>query len=244
MHWLAKFTEPRSRCGHRRQHLTGLRAKIWAAAGFIVPVAAWGAQSFWVNDQTVQQELAAGEVPVRVAFDADESRMRVHAAVRIHASPETVWSVLTDCDHAATFIPEVKRCRRVQSAPDGSWDILEHEAKYSWMMPAITCVIRADYKRPQRIDFKRLSGDLKEEDGHWMLVDPQPGAAVLAKTQQVTVVEYELHVEPGFWIPRFLLRHSLRTELPAVLRAIRARSESLASENSAPSVRAEILQGR
>src|SRR5689334_1524437 len=118
MHWRAKFTEARGRCGHWRQHLLGLGAKFCATATFLLPVATLGAPPSWVNDQTVQQELAAGEVPVRVLFDGDESRMRVHAAVRIHASPETVWAVLTDCDHAATFIPEVKRCRRVQSAPD------------------------------------------------------------------------------------------------------------------------------
>lgn len=225
MHWRAKSTEARGRCGHRRQHLLGLGAKVCATAGLLLLLSAWGSQPSWVNDQTVQQELDAGRVPVRVVFEGDESRMRVHAAVRIHARPETVWSVLTDCDHAASFIPIVKRCRRVQSAPDGSWDVVEHEAKYSWFMPAITCVIRVDYKPPGRIDFKRISGDLKEEDGHWMLVD-----SAATKAPDSTVIEYELHVEPGFWIPRILLRHSLRTELPAVLEAVRARSESIANQ--------------
>jgi len=230
MHWRAKFTEARGRCGHWRQHLLGLGAKVCTIAGLLLPLATWGSQPSWVNEQTVQQELDAGQVAVRIVFEDDEARMRVHAAVRIHASPKTVWSVLTDCDHAASFIPVVKRCHRVQSAPDGSWDLIEHEAKYSWFMPAITCVIRVDYKPPQRIDFKRISGDLKEEDGHWMLVDPVPESNALGKMPESTVVEYELHVEPGFWIPRILLRHSLRTELPAVLEAVRAHAESIADE--------------
>jgi uncharacterized protein YndB with AHSA1/START domain len=233
MHCRAKFTEARSRCGHG-QHPLDPRRKVCAAIAMLLPVAAWSAPPPWVNDQTVQQELAAGQVAVRVVFENDDARMRVDAAVAIHANPETVWNVLTDCDHAATFIPGVKRCRRVQSAPDGSWDIVEHEAKYSWLMPAITCVIRADYKRPQRIDFKRISGDLKEEDGHWMLEDPAPRSS----TGEATVVEYELHVEPGFWIPRILLRHSLRTELPAVLKAVRARSESIASRQASAEIAA------
>jgi len=210
----------------------GLRAKVCVTVGALVPLAAWGAPASWVNDQTVQQELAAGQVAVRVLFEDDEARMRVHAAVRIHASPDTVWGVLTDCDHAASFIPGVKRCHRLKSAPDGSWDIVEQEAKYSWLMPSITSVVRADYKRPERIDFKQISGDLKAEDGYWMLVDPPstPSTGDSPDARESTTVEYELHVEPGFWIPRFLLRHSLRTELPAVLKAVRARSESLADE--------------
>jgi hypothetical protein len=229
MHCGAKFTEARGRCGLDRQHSVGLRAKVCAAAGTLLPLVAVGAQASWLNDQTVQQELATGQVAVRVAFEDDQNRMQVHAAVRIHASPETVWGVLTDCDHAASFIPGVKSCRRLKSAPDGSWDIVEQEAKYSWLMPAITSVIRADYKRPERIDFKRVSGDLKAEDGYWMLVDPPPQAGGSDDSRE-TMVEYELHVEPGFWIPKFLLRHSLRTELPAVLKAVRTRSESLAGE--------------
>ena len=70
---------------------------------------------------------------------------------------------------------------------------------------------------PNRIDFKRISGDLKQEDGNWVLASAADAA---------TIVEYELYVDPGFWIPRVLLRHSLRAELPAALTAVRERAES------------------
>jgi carbon monoxide dehydrogenase subunit G len=186
----------------------------------LLPIATW-AQGSWVDDQTVQQQLAAGQVAVRIVFDGDESRMRVSAAVRIKASPEAIWSVLTDCDHAASFIPGVKRCRRVKSAPDGTWEVIEQESKYSWLMPSVTTVVQADYRRPRRIDFRRVSGDLKDEDGTWLLEadsrERAPG--------NTTLVEYELHVDPGFWIPRVLLRHSLLSELPAALTALRIRAE-------------------
>lgn len=190
---------------------------IGAAFGAFLPIAAWS-QDNWVNDKTVQQQLAAGQVAVRIIFDGDESHLRVDAAVKINADADAVWRVLTDCDHAANFIPGVKRCRRVQTAPDSSWEIIEQESKYSWLMPSVTTVVRADYKRPQRIDFKRVSGDLKDETGAWVLDSP----GTQGKT---TIVEYELNVDPGFWIPRVLVRHSLRTELPAALTAIRERVE-------------------
>jgi hypothetical protein len=211
------------------------RRAIGAILGIVLPFAA-GAQSPWLDDQTVQQQLAAGQVAVEILFGENQSRMRVRADVRINASPEAIWSVLTDCDHAASFIPGVKRCRRVQAAPDDSWEIIEQEARYSWLMPAVTSVVRVDYKRPQRIDFKRVSGDLKDETGDWVLLperaaaDPPAGASQSATESagDATVVEYELNVDPGFWIPRVLLRHSLRSELPAALAALRTRSESVA----------------
>ena len=195
---------------------------IGAVLGTLLPIATWAAQGSWVDDQTVQQELAAGQVAVRISFDGNESRMRVSAAVRIKASPEAIWSVLTDCEHAASFIPGVKSCRRVKSAPDGTWEVIEQESKYSWLMPSVTTVVQADYRRPQRIDFRRLSGDLKDEDGTWLLETDHGGPA----PGNTTLVEYELHVDPGFWIPRVLLRHSLQSELPAALTALRNRAES------------------
>jgi len=188
--------------------------------GAVLPIAA-APQDDWVNDKTVQQQLAAGQVAVRIVFDGDESHVHVDAAVKINAGVDAVWRVLTDCDHAATFIPGVKRCRRVQTAPDNSWEIIEQESKYSWLMPSVTTVVRADYKRPQRIDFKRVAGDLKDENGTWVLDPSQPAGA----QGNTTIVEYELYVDPGFWIPRVLVRHSLRTELPAALTAIRERVE-------------------
>ena len=194
---------------------------IGAALGVFLPIAAWS-QDDWVNDKTVQQQLAAGQVAVRIVFDDDDPSVKVDAAVKINAGADAVWRVLTDCEHAATFIPGVKRCRRVQTAPDNSWEIIEQESKYSWFMPPVTTVVRADYKRPQRIDFKRVSGDLKDENGTWVLSSSQPPGP----QGDSTIVEYELRVDPGFWIPRVLVRHSLRTELPAALTAIREKVEA------------------
>jgi hypothetical protein len=193
---------------------------IGGVLGALLPIASWG-QGSWIDDQTVQRQLADGQVAVHVAFDGDGSRVLVNAAVRIKARPEVIWEVLTDCDHAASFIPGVKRCRRVQAAPDGSWEIIEQESKYSWLMPSVTTVVHADYERPRRIDFNRVSGDLKDEQGTWLLEKEahRPSDAV--------TVEYELQVDPGFWVPRVLVRHSLRTELPAALAAMRARAESI-----------------
>jgi uncharacterized membrane protein len=211
---MVNFAAAGCRPGERVKHRL-----IGAVFGVLLPIAAWS-QDNWLDDKAVQQQLAAGQVAVRIVFDGDESHVRVDAAVKINADADAVWRVLTDCEHAATFIPGVKRCRRVETAPDSSWEIIEQESKYSWLMPSVTTVVRADYKRPQRIDFKRVSGDLKDETGTWVL-----DAKSSSTHTNTTIVEYELNVDPGFWIPKVLVRHSLRTELPAALTAIRERVE-------------------
>lgn len=194
---------------------------IGAVLGILLPLVT-SAQGSWLDDQTVQRQLADGEVAVIVKFEDEGSRVQVNAAVRIKATQQIIWDVLVDCDHAASFIPGVKRCRRVQTAADGSWEIIEQESRYSWLMPSVVTVVHADYTRPHRIDFRQISGDLKEEQGAWRVAKEQHSAA------DTMTLEYELHVEPGFWIPRVLVRHSLRTELPAALAAVRARAEQTA----------------
>jgi glutathione reductase (NADPH) len=40
-------------------------------------------------------------------------------------------------------------------------------------------------------------------------------------------IQYEVYLDPGFWVPQALVRHSLRKDLPAVLEALRTRVEGL-----------------
>ena len=191
---------------------------IAAVTGALLPLAA-AAQASWLADPAIQQRLAAGEVVVHSSIDTRESRGRVSAAVRIHAQPEAIWNVMTDCERAPSFVPGLKRCRRVESAPNGAWELIEHEIKYSWLLPTIRFVFRADYQRPRRIDFRRVSGDLKEEEGFWLLEATADGSA--------TIIEYEVYVDPGFWVPQALIRRSLRKDLPVALTALRAQVETI-----------------
>jgi len=172
------------------------------------------AQSAWVADPAIQQRLAAGEVVVAMsAIDPSHPRGRVRAAVRIPARPEAIWRIVTNCHEALAFVPGLRHCRFVDGAADGSWQDVEHEVRYSWLLPTVRYVFRADYDRPHRIDFHRISGDLKEEEGTWLLTPSADGVG--------TVVEYEVYVDPGFWIPQALVAHTLRRDTRAVLTGLR-----------------------
>jgi uncharacterized protein YndB with AHSA1/START domain len=177
------------------------------------------ADSGWLTDPLVQRRLAEREVVVQsaAAVDPDHPRGRVRAAVLIRAQPEAVWAVMTDCRQTTQFVPGLRRCRRIEGAPDGRWEDIEHEIRYSWFLPTVRYVFRADYERPRRIDFHRISGDLKQEEGTWVLTRTADGSG--------TVVEYEMYLDPGFWIPQALVNRSLRKDLPAALAGLRERVE-------------------
>jgi Polyketide cyclase / dehydrase and lipid transport len=177
------------------------------------------AQSSWTEQPGVRERLAAGEVVVTTPSGVGTTHPHgeVRAAVLIRAEPEAVWSVMTDCAQALAFVPGLKKCRKLDSAPDGRWADIEQEVRYSWLLPVVHYVFRAEYDRPHRIDFHRVSGDLKEQQGSWVLSTP-PGSTG-------TLVEYEVYVDPGFWVPQFLVTRSLRKDLPAALAGLRTQVE-------------------
>jgi Polyketide cyclase / dehydrase and lipid transport len=212
-----------TRCDSNRGEaaLSPRRSRVIAAALLLVLPIALASQPGWVAEPGIQSRLAAGEVVVQAASEIDPTapRGRARAAVRINASPQVIWSVMTDCQQAIVFVPGLKRCRRLDGAPDGRWENIEHEVRYSWLLPTVRYVFRADYDRPRRIDFHRISGDLKAEEGTWLLTQTADGTG--------TVVQYDVYVDPGFWIPQFLVMRSLHQDLPAALSGLRDRVEHL-----------------
>jgi uncharacterized protein YndB with AHSA1/START domain len=202
----------------RRSPVSPAIATLLALAALLLaPLAV--ADFGWVADPGVQRRLAAGEIVVESNAGADPARPRgrVSAAVLIHARPEAIWRVMTDCAQTMLFVPGLKRCRRIDGGADGRWEDIEHEIRYSWYLPSVVYVFRADYDRPRRIDFHRISGDLKQEEGTWVLSATADGSA--------TVVEYEMYLDPGFWVPQFLVNRSLRKDLPGALAGLRDRVE-------------------
>jgi uncharacterized protein YndB with AHSA1/START domain len=204
--------------------LNGMRTLLNGSTSGLVCVAlalfgslAFAAQSGWLAEPGTQQRLAEGQVVVESARESDAAapRGQVRAAVRIAASPEDIWRVMTDCAQAPFYVPGLTRCRRVDTAPDGSWEDIEHEVRFSTLLPPIHYVFHAQYYRPYRMDFHRISGDLKEQTGTWLLTATPDGAA--------TVVEYEVYVDPGFWIPQSLVERMLRKDVPEVLSGLRQR---------------------
>ncbi len=125
--------------------------------------------------------------------------------------------MITDCRQTVSFVPGLRRCRQVGRASDGRWEDIEQEVRYAWFLPTIHYVFRALYDRPRRIELQLVSGDLKAEQGTWLLT-PSPD-------DSATVVEYEMYVDPGFWIPQAIVSRELRQDLPAALKGLRARVE-------------------
>ena len=158
-----------------------------------------------------------GDIEVSVSLDAAEQSGSASASVRIHASREVVWSLITSCAEALHLVPGLVACEVIETAPDRSWQRIRHVMDYSWYAPRLTYDIRASYDRPSRVSIERVSGDLRILRGSW----------ALQSDGEETLAHYAVDLAPGFWVPRWIVRSALRRDLPKMLRALRTRAEFL-----------------
>ena len=84
-------------------------------------------------------------------------------------------------------------------------------------MPTFEHVFRLDYTPYTRIDVHRVSGPISHMEGSWWLL-PQPNGRIL--------LVYELALDPGLPVPRFLVRATMKRDLPKIVAAVRERAEA------------------
>jgi len=196
---------------------------FFSGVGFGVahPITVTAETDVQLNDSELAR-IQDGEILVRLVRSGQQSRGSVEAVVWIDASAETIWRIMTDCDAAPTFIPGLKSCQVLESGD--TWEIIRHDVKWMWLFPKVAYEFRADYDLYRQISFNRIRGDLREMRGRWLLSPMGNG--------RQTIVHYRVYLDPGFVVPGFLVRRSLKKNLPAVLTALRDRVENTSGKTA------------
>lgn len=161
---------------------------------------------------TMSNDLAISVTPIRTEKG---DVVHVKASIRIKASPETVWEILSDCARAPQLIPHLQSCRIVERDPRGRWDIREHVINPP-LLPTMRTLVRNEFITSKRLSFRLLSGDMKVSDGAWTLRPEGPE----------TILNYDAHIAPHFAAPQFLVANSISNDFPRMLRAIAKASSS------------------
>jgi uncharacterized protein YndB with AHSA1/START domain len=207
--------------------LTHVPVAIVLLALSVLPSSLYGRNDDWTLTEAELARLGDGTVLVDADLASDRPTGNVRAAVQIRASAEQVFRTLTDCAEALRFVPHLRRCAVLDTAPDGSWQVVEQEIDYGWFMPRAYYVFRADYEGFERISFSNVRGDFRENRGDWTFRPTADGKA--------TVVTYRLHIVPRFIVPRWLMRSTLKRDLPELMRGLRTRAEAHPTTLSGPS---------
>jgi uncharacterized protein YndB with AHSA1/START domain len=162
--------------------------------------------------------LDGREVLLPAPAKRDHADGSFRAAIEIEAPAEKVFRTMTDCAQALKFVPHLIHCTVLETAPDGSWQTIEHEVNYGWYLPRASYVFRAAYEPFERVSFTSVRGDFRENDGVWELSPRRDGAA--------TLVTYRAQVAPRFFVPRWMVLASMKHDLPALMQGLRVRCEA------------------
>jgi ribosome-associated toxin RatA of RatAB toxin-antitoxin module len=180
-----------------------------------------GQSADWALSEPQLRRVEAGAVIAEGNVAPDKPIVDIRAAIRIAASPEQVFRTLTDCARALRFVPHLKRCAVLESAPDGRWQNVEQTVDYGLLVPRASYVFHAEYEKFARIRFSNLRGDFRENRGVWTFRPLDDGRA--------TVVTYEARVAPAFYVPRWMMRNMLKRDLPDLMRGLRTHAEAVRS---------------
>jgi hypothetical protein len=151
-----------------------------------------------------------------VKMDPSDQGGSASATIRIHASRDVLWRILTSCAQALEIVPGLKVCTVEETGPDQSWQRIHQVMDYSWYVPRVSYEVRATYAKPARIDFEKVAGDSIRLRGSWNI----------ESDGEYSVAHYDLEFAPGFWAPHWFVRFALQRDLPKMLRTLRAHAEA------------------
>jgi hypothetical protein len=137
-------------------------------------------------------------------------------AVKVAAPLTRLWDVLKDCPASAEYTPNIVSCRSLELLDDGRAELFSQTIKIAFFLPSFEHVFRLDYDPYSHIGVHRVSGPIDVLDGNWWLVPQTDGKMLLMN---------ELALDIGLPVPRFLVRATMRREVPKMLLGIRDRSE-------------------
>ncbi|KAL0037090.1 hypothetical protein WJX77_012339 [Trebouxia sp. C0004] len=168
----------------------------------------------------------SGTKGVRVFQMDHHPRKRIFAEVRVHASVEQVWRVITDYDHLADFVPNLIASKRLPTTTPGQIHLQQLGCSQSifWRLEAeavLECVEVHKAMGAKELHFKAIEGDFKEYSGSWV-VEPDPAA------HTTTLLKYEISLEPKLSIPSAIVTCVVKAGLPANMMAMAKRAEQVA----------------
>jgi hypothetical protein len=161
-----------------------------------------------VGGREIQVNAERGDRPLTVL---------VRIAAEVDAPPAAIWEILKACEISPEYTANVVSCRKLEEVDGGSADLFVQTIKPVFFLPTFEHVFRLDYTPYSRIDVHRVSGPIAYMEGSWWLL-PQDGGRVL--------LVYQVAVDPGLPIPRFLVRATMKRDLPRIMMAVRERAEA------------------
>lgn len=181
------------------------------------------------------QSLAEDGVYIEVTKLEKNSR-RIESRISIDARLDTIWTILTDYEKLADFIPGLALSKLIQKGHNFArlLQIGEQNLAFGLKFDAkgvIDCyekdleTLPSGMKRD--IDFKMIEGDFQLFEGKWSILQLfSSGNPEESPIQEVnTTLSYVVDVKPKMWLPVRLIEGRLCREIKTNLISIRGEAQ-------------------
>ena len=177
-----------------------------------------------VNTSTITADSSSvSQTDVAINVEQLEGReRRVLAKILIPASLDQVWSVLTDYNACAEYLPNLTESRRLQLSTKDIQVEQIRTKNFMGMSFSARSLFNIKEKFLLEIHYEQIEGDMKALSGSWQL-NPQD----LPNGQTVVELIYDFTICPKRIFPMALVENILSNDIPANLLAIRQRVEDL-----------------
>ena len=166
------------------------------------------------SSSAAMEQLLNGKVLVEnVNTEKSGGSVRVQAVMR--ADLQSIWDFIASCESVFLYVHGLRKCTvlSTESGPDSDTTLLHQSVKKSWIIPLLDYIILVRRQPPDRVDFKLVEGDLNAMEGGWRFKQLDDGAGIL--------VTHEIRVLPSFPVPRWLIRRSMRDDVPDMIACLR-----------------------
>lgn len=167
------------------------------------------------NPVDIQEQLERGDVIIGLK-DIGSTKY-VTAQVLINAPPDQVWPIMVNpFEFQGKISPRMKTVEVV--ADQSNRSVLKFTVD-AILIPQFTYTVESLYDSGASIQFHTVSGMLKDLRGSWVMT-PSAGG-------DKTELTYCMYVDPGFFVPQWMIREAVKSELPKTLTALRDRIQAI-----------------
>jgi len=155
------------------------------------------------------------ELKVERAAGIDDEVYQITSSGTVAATPATVWRILTDYNHLADYLPNLKSARVISR--DGDTVIVEQQgtARFLFFSQPIRLLVQVQERAPDQIDISLIDGDMKVYRATWRL-SPVAGATG-------TRVVYHANIVPKFDVPGIVGTSVVKKDIYKMMAAVLVR---------------------
>jgi hypothetical protein len=183
----------------------------------IIPVA-WAAPKNLSEDDVAR--LKQGEVLLET-IHSDKPGGAARVTAMFYSKPDAVWDIIGHCNYAIIYMRGLSLCEMLEGNQFRM--TMHHRLRSSWYIPTLDYTFMAKRGTEGYGEASLIEGNLKVLQANWNISSATDSNSI--------IVVHEIRIQPKLPAPRWLIRRSLRRDLPDMLACIRGLARASGSES-------------